>query len=169
MKNKIKYIVLDIETTGLNPIDNQVTCICMKNQDGYTYVGYDGGKKSFTEQQLIMEAVEWIYESKPDIIITKNGKQFDIPFMTVRNTNIGNTLLNIKHIDLQEITQGRVKLVDMAYLMGLKINKSGYGKDAIMLFKEKKFEELIRYCKQDVEVTEQVYLKWLKLSEKVKK
>lgn len=157
-----KYIVLDIETTGLNPLDGQVTCICMKNEQGYTHRGYVG-EGNFQEKDLIRNCSDWIKEQMPTTLITKNGKQFDIPFMIVRCPSEGQFLMGIPQIDLQEITTGRVRLCDMATLMGVE-NKSGDGKNAIKLFHNKQYDELVKYCGQDVEVTEQVYLKWLQLT-----
>jgi len=155
---KLKYIVLDIETTGLNPCDNTITCICTRDSDGYEYGGFVG--KNFSEAGLIEDILKNMCDKNPDFIVTKNGKQFDVPFIITRLPTMGTWLRDIKHIDLQEITKGRVKLDDMATLMGLE-NKSGEAKDAINLFFNKKYRELMNYCKQDVRVTEQVYLKWL--------
>lgn len=153
----VKYSVLDIETTGLNPIDCQVTCICTKDSDGYWYSGCIG-KGNFTEEQLIQNIVDNLEEKKTEVIITKNGKMFDIPFMIVRHPKSAEFFKKVKHIDIQEFTQGRVRLSDMAFLLGTE-NKSGKGEDAIKLWKNKEYEKLTNYCKQDVEVTEQCYLK----------
>ena len=152
-----KYAVLDIETTGLNPIDCQVTCICTKDSDGYWHNGFVG-EGNFTEEHLIQNIIDNLEKKDIKVIITKNGKMFDIPFMIVRNPNVAEYLKKVKHIDIQEYTQGRVKLSDMALLLGTE-NKLGKGEDAIKLWKEKKFKKLVDYCKQDVSVTEQCYLK----------
>jgi len=62
------------------------------------------------------------------------------------------------HFDLHEITKKWISLDDMARIIGCKL-KTGTGKGAIQLWKERKIDELIKYCAQDVEVTEEVYLK----------
>ena len=157
-----KYAVLDIETTGLNPIDCQVTCICTKDSKGYWHNGFVG-EGNFTEQQLIENICNNLKKKNIEVIITKNGKMFDIPFMIVRNPKSADFLKKVKHIDIQEYTEGRVKLSDMAFLLGTE-NKSGKGEDAIKLWKDKEFTKLVDYCKQDVEVTEQCYLKLQEVS-----
>lgn len=88
---------------------------------------------------------------------------FDIPFILSRCTlnKIDKPakplcLINFKHFDLHEITEKRVSLNDMARLLGTE-QKSSDGKQAIQLYKDKKFTELKDYCMQDVNVTEQVY------------
>lgn len=157
-----KYAVLDIETTGLNPIDCQITCICTKDSDGYWHNGFVG-EGNFTEEDLIQNIADNLQKKGVKILITKNGKMFDIPFMIVRNPKTTEYYKSLKHIDLQEYTQGRVKLSDMAFLLGTE-NKSGKGEDAIKLWKDKEFKKLVDYCKQDVEVTEQCFKKLQEVS-----
>jgi len=152
-----KYAVLDIETTGLNPIDCQVTCICTKDSEGYWHNGFVGDG-NFTEKHLIQNIIDNLIKKNVKVLITKNGKMFDIPFMIVRNPKVAEFLKSLKHIDIQEYTEGRVKLSDMAFLLGTE-NKSGKGENAIRLWKEKEYTKLVEYCKQDVEVTEQCYKK----------
>jgi len=158
-----KYAVLDIETTGLNPIDFQVTCICTKDSEGYWRNGFVGDG-NFTEEHLIKNVINNLEKKKITTLITKNGKMFDIPFLIVRNPESAEFLKGLKHIDIQEYTKGRVRLTDMAYLLGTE-NKIGKGEDAIQLWKDKEYTKLVEYCKQDVEVTEQCYLRLKKLSE----
>ena len=50
----------------------------------------------------------------------------------------------------------------MAELLGC-TPKSDTGKDAIKLWREERFKELKKYCMQDVETTEEVFLGWRKL------
>ena len=99
------------------------------------------------------------------MIVTWNGKMFDIPFLMTRFILSEPEMfydikefLEIKHIDLQEVTFKRVSLDDMASLLGIE-NKIGNGLQAIELAKNKQWNELKKYCMKDVEITEKVFLK----------
>ena len=162
-----KYIVLDIETTGLLPwYGDRITCICAKDSDGdkFTAIRKD-------ERLLVESFLKWLATRNGNndyLLITKNGKIFDIPFIMARMalmkelTETEKVILNYEHFDLQEVTTKRVSLNDMAKLLKC-TPKSGYGLKAIRLWKEKRYDELKAYCMQDVETTEEVYLKWLGL------
>lgn len=162
----MKQLIFDIETTGLNPwFGDRITCICAKIDDEWFAMA------SVLESDILRGFAYFLEEHiiDYDIVITKNGKQFDIPFILGRTVLVGlqdNTfdalihgLTEKENIDLQEITKRRVSLDDMSRLLCCQ-KKSGKGEDAIKLFKERKYPELLKYCKQDVLVTEQVYKKW---------
>ena len=165
-KNK-KYVVFDLESTGLlSWYGDRITCICAKDSDGNRFSVIDEDENSLIESYL-----EWINKRNPEnyFIITKNGKQFDIPFILARlafqkeaSLKKALFLLKYEHFDLHEITGKRVSLNDMAKLLGCTL-KPGTGSNAIKLWNEKRYDELKDYCMQDVEITKEVYLKWLSL------
>jgi len=166
LKNK-KYIVFDLESTGLLFwYEDRITCICAKDSDGNRFSMVDENENSLIESYL-----EWIKKRSPNnyFIVTKNGKQFDIPFILTRlalhnklRFKKGLFILNYEHFDLHKITSKRVSLNDMAKLLGC-IPKSGTGLNAIKLWNDGKHDELKNYCAQDVNTTEEVYLKWCSL------
>jgi len=172
--NKPKYIVLDIETTGLLPwYGNRITCICAKDSDGKRF-----GMVDKDEIEIISFLVDWLRKRKQSkyLIVTKNGKGFDIPFVLARlalqcriNTEESGDFfmfillfLSYDHFDLQEITRKRISLESMAELLGC-TPKSGDGKNAIKLWNEGRYDELKEYCAQDIDTTEEVFLKWKSL------
>jgi len=165
-KNK-KYVVFDIESTGLlSWYGDRITCICAKDSDGNRLSMVDKNENS-----LIKSYLEWIKKRSPNnyFIITKNGKQFDIPFILARlalqkkpGFKEGLFILDYEHLDLHEITSKQISLQVMAELLNCTF-KSGVGENAIKLWNEKRYDELKAYCMQDVETTEEVYLKWLSL------
>ena len=165
-KNK-KYVVFDIESTGLlSWYGDRITCICAKDSDGNRFSMVDENENS-----LIKSYLEWIKKRSPNnyFIITKNGKQFDIPFILARlalqkepGFKEGLFILDYEHLDLHEITSKRVSLNDMAKLLGC-IPKSGTGLNAIKLWNDGRYDALKNYCAQDVNTTEEVYLKWRSL------
>jgi uncharacterized protein YprB with RNaseH-like and TPR domain len=166
---KEKYIVLDIETTGLNPwYGDRITCICAKDNEGNRFKMVDED-----EETLLIKFTEWMTEKNPAdfLFLTKNGKLFDIPFIISRYNFIveGSALDKIQekltaydHFDLQEITKKRISLQSMAELLNC-TPKSGTGENAIKLWENKEYNKLNEYCSQDVDTTEEVYLKWKSL------
>jgi predicted PolB exonuclease-like 3'-5' exonuclease len=115
--------------------------------------------------------LDWINERSPSeyFLITKNGKEFDIPFIFIRyyensqdcdrNINIFTDNKGYEHLDLQDLTEKRISLQSMAQLLGC-TPKSGTGVNAIKLWNEGRFGELKEYCMQDVDTTEEVFQKW---------
>jgi predicted PolB exonuclease-like 3'-5' exonuclease len=169
-------VVLDIETTGLHPWQsNGITCICAKDITT---------KREFKscfgdERKIINEFARWVKTLKPKntILITANGRDFDIPFMCTRILLHYTTksikayplllfLMGCNQFDvLNDIIDKRISLNNIAKLYGLP-QKTGNGLQAIELFKQGKYSELMRYCWDDVLLTERVYLIYKKLSEK---
>lgn len=167
MNQQKKYIVIDIETDGLWPwYGNRITCICAKDSYGDNFQMTD-----HDEIKLINSFIEWLQSKTPQeyFLITKNGKQFDIPFILTRLAiktgaypEDAYSLLMFDHLDLQELTKKKIPLDDMARLFKCRL-KSGTGENAVMLWKMERFDDLLNYCMQDVEITEEVYLKWKNL------
>ncbi|MFC1863909.1 ribonuclease H-like domain-containing protein [Thermodesulfobacteriota bacterium] len=159
-----KYIVLDIETDGLCPwFGNRITCICARDSTGYKFVMTD-----HNELKIIKSFLGWLKPRSREeyFLVTKNGKQFDIPFILTRlairsHVNDKNALhlLLYEHLDLHELTKKKVSLNDMARLFKCRL-KSGTRKNAIRLWRAERYDDLIKYCMQDVETIEEVYLKW---------
>lgn len=168
------YLVLDIETTGLSPLyGDEITTICMKYVDGnkkkfYRLVNTDG------EIKLLNQFIDATTKINPDLIITKNGMQFDIPFIYERiariipfaDSCVPNYFLDKdKQIDLQKIIGKRLTLDELATLYCTKRKKTGTGSNAITLYKERKLKELVKYCMDDVLLTEEIYLKYKMLQD----
>jgi uncharacterized protein YprB with RNaseH-like and TPR domain len=157
-----KYIVMDVETTGLCAwYGDMITCICAKTDDGHEFK--EAVQEENTEARLIEHFLTWVTLQGNDVfLISKNGKGFDIPFIQTRMVKLHmpytEKLLNYKHLDLQLMTKKWMSLDDMAKLLNCE-RKNGNGIDAIFMFRNGEFKELIEYCMQDVNVTEQVYKK----------
>lgn len=172
MNTEDKYIVFDIETTGLDPwFGNMVTCICAKTHDDLriSFTLDLDDPLSCSELKNIKRFLYWVntlninWEYK---IITKNGRKFDIPFMMARVSLLSGRLeetdtriLHYRQFDLHEITKKWVSLDDMARLLRCK-SKTNNGINAITMWQDSRYKELTEYCMNDVEVTEEVYLKY---------
>lgn len=168
-----KYIIFDIETTGLSPwYGDQITCICAKDSEGNAIKLIHQKEGECNERDVMRKFLYWLHnhnDLEQYYLITKNGKLFDVPFILTRElrsetesvfpTSMGGfNLLHMKHLDLHQITSKPISLANMAELLGCTL-KSGDGLNAIKLWKEGRYDELAEYCMNDVVVTEQVYLK----------
>jgi len=157
-------VVFDIEATGLTPwYGDRVTCICARDSQGKEFkeVGEE-------ERKLIQSFLKWLRIRTPEeyLLVTKNGLQFDVPFLLARlaltgalNRETGLFLLDYEHFDLHLLTDKWVTLSDMAKLLKCS-PKSGSGLQAIRFWKKRNFAKLKSYCMQDVITTEEVFLKW---------
>lgn len=179
------YIVLDIETTGLSPFKNQITCICAK-QDEMVFKGHaeyfkDDKERTFeSERSLLVDFLNWL-ESEPEMgtFVGHAVETFDLPFILVRSiihnlelplgfnhdlNNSFDTKLNSEHLKQQGVW---LSLNNLAKILNIPFQKTGTGLEAIKLFETGKLDELQAYCWQDVLLTEQVYLKLLEKKEVV--
>jgi hypothetical protein len=100
------------------------------------------------------------------LCVTHNGIAFDIPFILSRGWAFRHDMRGIyiylEHFDTMKIAAKWISLQDLATLLQCDL-KNGNGLNALYLYKAKKFDELENYCMQDVEVTEQIFLKWHQL------
>ena len=164
---KSHHITFDIECTGLNPwYGDYVTCICAMDSNNETY--QICSKK---EQEMIHGFLDWVFLRSPEayFLVTKNGRMFDVPFLCARlvlspgtdkeSNSAIQRLLSYDHFDLQDLTQKWVSLSDWATILKA-TPKLGDGMNAIRLWDEGRRKELLAYCMQDVETTDEVFLKW---------
>lgn len=165
-------IYLDIETSGLNPYyGHRITCIVAKHDSGRVF------KTCLqSEADMLDFFAEWLDSMPKDcVLVTKNGKAFDIPFIVWRGI-VNNKeclqlhrLLGMDHVDLHEITKKWVSLDDMAKLLKIE-GKSSSGFEAVNMWNQGRTKELLDYCYHDVLVTEAVFkrfegLEFIKLCE----
>lgn len=150
-------VILDIETTGLSPLDDRITAIGVKTEtESNVFMDSD-------EKVMLGDFWAWLSAINNPIIIGYNVFAFDIKFLALRSMKHDVEVpVYLKHnwLDLQyELAFYRdkyVKLDEYLKFAGLG-NKNGTGLQAIKLWKEQKFDELKAYCKQDVELTYELY------------
>lgn len=164
--------MFDIESTGLNPwMGDHITCICAKE----IHSSEKFCVSNSSQIEIIHQFFQWLQQFPPTdtILVTANGKHFDVPFICSRlslalldkkNSVSPREFLNplfllcYDHFDiLNDITDKTISLNNLCRILKIP-PKEQDGKGAIKLFFGDKFEELEKYCFNDVLLTEKAYL-----------
>lgn len=75
----LKTLVVDIETAGINPRENRIYAIgCMREIGEIAIFMYQA------ESKILLEFFKHLEASKPEVIYTYNGTEFDLPFLITR-------------------------------------------------------------------------------------
>jgi uncharacterized protein YprB with RNaseH-like and TPR domain len=177
----LKIVVFDIETTGLNGIMGRVLC-------GSFYPIWTGpGRKSkpytiridkkpwnnpddIIDDTKVLEAIRDELE-KYNMIVTWNGKQFDVPFVNARLMRAGKRRFEPHfHLDLMyyaggiSMRVGSRKLVNVQKFMGVDALKNPPGWEVWDRAKsgdKKAMDTLAKYCENDVKGTAELYHKMI--------
>ncbi len=148
-----KEVVLDIETQNIfSEVGNDLKKLKVSVVVAYMYETDEF--RAFREEEL---KDLWPILETADRIIGYNSAYFDLP---VLNTYYPGDLTQFPQLDmLIEIKAklgNRLRLNDVAKAT-LKVEKSGDGLEAVKWFREGNWDDLIRYCKDDVKVTRDLY------------
>lgn len=150
----MRYVVFDLETqntfaeVGSNnstDLDISVGCVYDSLTDEYTTVTVDEIEKL------------WPIIEKAEVLVGYNSNHFDIPLL---NKYYPGDLTHIKSIDLLEdirMSLGRRLRLDSVAQATIGAKKSANGLQAIRWWNEGKIKEIMKYCKQDVKVTKEVF------------
>ena len=169
MPVKLYPVIIDIETTGLDPFSDRIVAIGIKRGNNVR-VFIDE-----KENQILRDFYNFILKF-PDpltsqILIGYNIQNFDIPFITARTIRIGYSveasyLRRMYRADLMTIvtrylnTRNRnLSLRAVADFLGIEVNDSVSGSDIPQLWQEGDFNAIIEHCISDLSVTAQVYEK----------
>ena len=155
-----KDIILDIETDGLNPIQNIVTAIGIKT-DKVEYVIMEQDEAKMLERF-------WSFLNKFDSfrLIGFNNYQFDHYFLNIRSFKHKVIIKDVrsKILDLRSVLAfgGKFKngtLNDYAQLLGEEKYAGLTGELVIDAWKNKKFSIIEKYLRQDLRITYKIYLR----------
>ncbi|HEU0080879.1 MAG TPA: ribonuclease H-like domain-containing protein [Candidatus Paceibacterota bacterium] len=150
----MKKIVFDIETRNIfqdvgsnDPRDLDISVVCLYDYETDAY-------HSFLQEEF---GKLWPILEKADMLITYNGDHFDIPLL---DKYYPGDLTRIKSLDLlKEVKNSlgfRLKLDSIAQAT-LGTGKSGHGLEAVTWWKQGEVDKIIKYCKDDVKVTKDIY------------
>lgn len=98
-KNK-RMVFFDIETLGLNPQFYPVILIGMSYEENGKYIVEQFFAEDILEEEIILN--QFRLKIKPsDILVTYNGKNFDVPYINKRMERYGvDFSLNQEHLDV---------------------------------------------------------------------
>ncbi len=150
----MRKVVVDIETRNIfqdvgsnDPRELDISVVCLYDYETDTY-------HSFLQEEF---GKLWPILENADMIITYNGDHFDIPLL---DKYYNGDLSKIKSLDLlkevKSVLGFRLKLDSIAQAT-LGKGKSGHGLEAVTWWKNGEIEKIIKYCKDDVKVTKEVY------------
>ncbi|MCI4319974.1 MAG: ribonuclease H-like domain-containing protein [Thermoplasmata archaeon] len=138
---------LDIETTGLSPYGGIVTVVTVHG---------GGATRSFVADDDLEELPAYL--GRYQVLVTFNGRMFDVPFLEVRFPNLR---VPAAHIDLRFLLHrlgysGGLKRIEQVLGVGDRSGVEGiYGRDAVRLWEEFRrgqsasLERLIQYNRAD--------------------
>ncbi|MBL7147883.1 MAG: ribonuclease H-like domain-containing protein [Nanoarchaeota archaeon] len=156
------------EMRSLNPLYSKIICICLKPKDKETVILSSDNEKELLEQF-------WSIVKDYHLFITHNGYGYDIPFIIIRSTiNKIKPTININLNKFQMLTSNHFdtmlffsqnsvftnpRLDIVAKTCNIDIGDSRFdGREIERLYKEGKLDQIKQHCKEDVEITEKVYL-----------
>ena len=148
------YLIFDIETQrtfqevgGHDRYDLLgVSCVCA--YDSQTNQTYDYLEKDLPKLFELMEK---------RLVIGYNIRGFDLPVLASYGLEVKNLDIFDIMYDLETLTRRRFLKLETVARGTLGTGKSADGLQAIQWWKEGKIDKIIEYCRQDVEVTTQIF------------
>lgn len=186
-----KYIVLDVEVLPEQYDSKEITEYLMdKNfpwkmhplfsrvlMIGFKLPGSDTELLYYKDEvELLTKFWSRVQNEKPDMIVSFNGYNFDIPFIQIRSQirNVKPTLdINLNkwksdtsnHYDCMQALSANQTFLNVALDISCRIfditipDKRHYGEEVYKLYENGDMEAIKEHCRQDVELTEQLFLK----------
>jgi hypothetical protein len=160
-------LAFDIETTGLDPSSSVITVVCTQDYHTGERRAFEFGRVRACEPQSEARLREELIQAfdDADSLCAFNGVRFDIPFLhkALQLPQETTAAWLFKTTDILEAA--RLGLFGPTHTFGLNLLcqhnqvpvKSGCGLQAIKLAQEHKWEELLRYCADDVRILCDLY------------
>lgn len=157
-------IVIDVETTGLNPFEDRLTAIGIRPpvKDGKTEVLLD-----INEKKMLREFWE-LFKGKTSGTLIGFNIAFDWKFIFLRSLKYRIPVRyfsfesnRFRLIDIRKVLNpepnARGRLKDYAKLFGINDPDDSVGSEMPLLWERKDFDAIKFHCKNDVELTYEVW------------
>lgn len=158
----IKYLIVDIETTSLDPSENgRVTCISTLNISNNEIKSF----ADIDEFKILKEFWDYVKLLDSPTIVSFNGSSFDIPYLIHRSIVRRQPIYRYKQLDLRQVVNSfflsydkKVKgnLAYWANVLGIE-QKTPPGSQMIALFMENKLDEIKCHCEEDILITKALF------------
>jgi uncharacterized protein YprB with RNaseH-like and TPR domain len=169
----MKTLAFDLEMSNLSANFGMILCGGFKEigaKEAVTMYDlratstYD--KEPWHDEELALDIKKEL--TNADILVSYNGRRFDIPFLNSRLVKYGHKpIIGVKHIDLFFVSKFQLKLNNwsldaLAKHLGCKTQKThmeGEQWTRAMTGDQDAFDYIVTHCIQDVKVLEQVFYK----------
>ena len=147
-------LAFDIETTGLDPMRSEVTCLCLYDPD-------EGIERTFMPPLGDDLGEAFRIMDTTSVLCAFNGAQFDIPFLQTRY-GLQDARVGAWRLKLNDLYESCYQAFGKAFSLNavLRANgiesKTGDGCGAIELAQAGRWAELGEYCMQDTMKTHAV-------------
>jgi len=157
-------LILDIETTGLDPFESRVVAV------GYTNSDVRKVLMDENEHELLKSFMEDII-GKNYVFVGYNIQYFDLPFLTARllkneESLAARDLRRFYRVDLMTVVQRYLrtnrkycKLQEVCDFLGFRVPDDRTGSDIPLLYEKGNLEEIRRHCIADLRKTYELYLR----------
>jgi hypothetical protein len=149
-------LILDIETSGLSPLKDRISCICVEYN--HTQLCFSGD----FEKKILEDFVAFCKDKFLDKLVSYNGWSFDIPFIRVRAM--------VNKVKLPSYFWDDKKICDpYNILMRSKSGKQcefgntfgiktiGTGLECLDYLAKGDFVSIEKHCKSDINVLSEIY------------
>jgi DNA polymerase elongation subunit (family B) len=156
------------ERFGLDPTTGRVVCVGVADVEGaFERVFVDA-----SEKELLLYFWGWLQETRPELIVTFNGKRFDVPFLNLRSAIHGlepAVVISAEpgsrspHFDVREVLEGddrrrRGSLDYFCSIFELPSPKELMDGSLVeQAYAEGRIEDIARYCLSDCRATAALY------------
>lgn len=163
MSRVLTPIILDIETTGLNPLDSRIVAIGIAKLPTKMILFNED------EKAMIQEFLSFLHENV--VLVGYNINNFDIPFITARTLKHGlyeeiAIIREVYRVDLKALVsrylltnQKCIRLKKICQFLDIEVNDDINGSDIPGLWEQGNHQAIIDHCMSDLEITKKLFFK----------
>jgi hypothetical protein len=156
------------ERFGLDPTTGRIVCVGVCGVE----TAFERAFTDRPEKELLLSFWRWLGKARPELVVTFNGKRFDVPFLNLRSAIHGLEPAVVipaepgsrsPHFDVREVLEGddrrrRGSLDYFCSVFGLPSPKERMDGSLVeQAYGEGRVEDIARYCLSDCRATAALY------------